>query len=70
MAHAFAYAGVDWRQYVVVDPMLRRHAEVDPLLGDATKARHELDWEDKVRFPELVRMMVQADLDRCRALAR
>ena len=63
---AFDHAGLDWQQYVVVDPKFKRPAEVDVLLGDASKARRKLGWEPKVQFPELVRMMVQADLDRCR----
>jgi GDPmannose 4,6-dehydratase len=67
---AFGQIGRDWRDCVVVDPVLIRPAEVDVLLGDASKARRQLGWEPKVRFPELVRMMVQADLDRYRALAR
>ena len=66
--HAFEYAGLDWEKYVVIDPIFKRPAEVDVLLGDASKARERLGWEPKVHFPELVRMMVQADLDRCRAL--
>ena len=49
----------------MIDPTLQRPAEVDLLLGDASKAREKLGWEPKVQFPELVRMMVQADLDRC-----
>jgi GDPmannose 4,6-dehydratase len=61
---AFSPVGLDWRQYVVVDPNLKRPAEVDTLRGDATKARHRLGWAPKVRFPELVRMMVEADLAR------
>jgi GDPmannose 4,6-dehydratase len=68
--HAFAHAGIDWHEYVVIDPVLKRPAEVDLLLGDATKARRKLGWEPKVRFPDLVRMMVDADLERCRGLAR
>ena len=68
--HAFEYAGLDWEKYVVIDPTFKRPAEVDVLLGDASKARERLGWEPKVQFPELVRMMVQADLDRCRALIR
>jgi GDPmannose 4,6-dehydratase len=47
---------------VVVDPQLIRPAEVDYLVGDATKAREVLGWEPTVSFPELVRMMVDADL--------
>ena len=65
---AFADIGLDWHEYVVLDPMFKRPAEVDVLLGDASKARSRLGWEPKVHFPELVRMMAQADLDRCRAL--
>ena len=67
---AFEYAGLDWEKYVVIDPTFKRPAEVDVLLGDASKARERLGWEPKVHFPELVRMMAQADLDRCRALIR
>ncbi len=67
---AFSYAELDWHEHVVVDPLLRRPAEVDLLLGDATKAREKLGWSPKVRFPELVQMMVDADLARCRALTR
>jgi len=67
---AFSYAELDWHEYVVVEPTLKRPAEVDRLLGDATKARQKLGWSAKVRFPELVQMMVDADLARCRALIR
>jgi len=67
---AFDHVGRDWRECVVLDPMLKRPAEVDRLLGDATKARQRLGWEPKVRFPELVRMMVEADLERSARLAR
>ena len=67
---AFSYAELDWHEYVVVEPTLKRPAEVDRLLGDASKARQKLGWSPKVRFPELVRMMVDADLARCRALTR
>jgi GDPmannose 4,6-dehydratase len=67
--YAFDAIGIDWRTYVVVDPKFRRPAEVDVLLGDASKARRKLGWEPKVSFPELVQMMVQADLDRCRGMS-
>jgi GDPmannose 4,6-dehydratase len=63
---AFSCTGLDWRRHVVVDPTLRRPAEVDYLLGDITKAREKLGWSPKVRFAELVQMMVDADLERCR----
>ena len=68
--HAFEHAELDWQKYVVIDPIFKRPAEVDVLLGDAGKARQKLGWKPKVQFPELVRMMAQADLDRCRALIR
>jgi GDPmannose 4,6-dehydratase len=66
---AFSYAGLDWQEYVIVDPTLKRPAEVDLLLGDARKARQRLGWSPKVRFAELISMMVEADLARYRALA-
>jgi GDPmannose 4,6-dehydratase len=66
---AFSHVGLDWRRHVVIDPALRRPAEVDFLLGDASKAREKLGWSPKVHFPELVRMMVDADVERCRARA-
>jgi GDPmannose 4,6-dehydratase len=65
---AFSYAGLDWRQHVVLDPRLKRPAEVDLLMGDASKARQTFGWSPKVRFTELVEMMVDSDLARCRAL--
>ncbi len=61
---AFSEAGMKWDKYVVVDPKFMRPAEVDFLIGDASKARNVLGWEPKVRFKELVRMMVKADIER------
>ena len=61
---AFAAAGLDWREHVVVDPALSRPAEVDLLVGDARRARDDLGWEPAVGFPGLVRLMVEADLAR------
>ena len=58
---AFGYAGLDWRRNVVIDPSLRRPAEVDFLLGDAAKARHKLGWAPKLGFTELIHLMVDAD---------
>lgn len=58
----FEYMGLDWHKYVQIDPRYVRPAEVDMLLGDAAKARGQLGWEPKVRFKELVRMMVDSDL--------
>jgi len=60
---AFAAAEIeDWERYVVKDPRFERPAEVDLLLGDASKARSELDWDAKVSFAELVTMMYENDL--------
>lgn len=63
---AFAHVGLDWRDFVVSDPALLRPAEVDLLMGDAAKARRELGWQPTVSFPDLVRLMVDADLNRLR----
>jgi GDPmannose 4,6-dehydratase len=60
---AFAHVGLDWKQFVKHDPRYERPAEVDLLQGDASKAKKILDWEPKVRFEELVRIMVDADMD-------
>ena len=62
-AAAFAKVGLDWRDYVVQDPRLVRPAEVDLLVGDASKARRELGWWAETSFDELVRLMVAAELD-------
>src|SRR5439155_12397469 len=59
---AFARQGLDWGQHVEIDPKYYRPSEVDVLLGDASKAREELGWEPKVRFKELVELMVDADV--------
>jgi GDPmannose 4,6-dehydratase len=59
---AFAHANRDWKQYVKHNPRYERPAEVDILVGDASKARKTLGWEPKVRFQELVRIMVDADM--------
>ncbi|HXH24409.1 MAG TPA: GDP-mannose 4,6-dehydratase [Vicinamibacterales bacterium] len=61
---AFGYVGLDWRKYVRIDPALLRPAEVDHLIGDASKARRVLGWEPTVTFEQLVKMMVDADLER------
>jgi len=59
---AFDHVGLDWEEYVVSDPKLFRPAEVDYLLGDPRKAKSKLGWQPKVTFEELIRMMVDADL--------
>jgi GDPmannose 4,6-dehydratase len=61
---AFAHVGLDPKKHVAVDQRFVRPAEVDHLVGDASRARQELGWEPKVSFPELVEMMVDADLER------
>jgi GDPmannose 4,6-dehydratase len=64
---AFGYVGLDWQKYVKTDPKLYRPAEVDHLIGDATKARTALGWQPTVDFTGLVAMMTDADLARLRA---
>jgi len=59
---AFDHLGLDWKEYVKIDPKLFRPAEVDHLLGDPRKAKAKLGWEPKVSFEELVEMMVDFDL--------
>ena len=61
---AFAHLGLEWEQYVTVDPALVRPAEVDVLLADPGKARRQLGWRPTVGFVDLVRMMVDADMAR------
>lgn len=58
---AFRYVGLDWQQYVKIDPRYYRPAEVDVLLGDASKAKRVLGWEPKTTFKELVHLMVDSD---------
>ena len=61
---AFAHVGLDYNDHVVIDPRFVRPAEVELLLGDPSKAKRVLGWEPKVSFPELVEMMVDADMER------
>jgi GDPmannose 4,6-dehydratase len=60
---AFGRADLDWKRYVKHDERYERPAEVDLLIGDPTKAKKILDWEPKVRFRELVEIMVDADME-------
>ncbi|MGZ5537249.1 MAG: GDP-mannose 4,6-dehydratase, partial [Chthoniobacterales bacterium] len=62
-AAAFAHVDLDWKEFVKHDERYERPAEVDLLIGNAAKAKRILDWEPKVRFGELVRIMVDADLE-------
>jgi GDPmannose 4,6-dehydratase len=64
LAEAFGHANLDWRDYVQIDDRYYRPAEVDVLMGDYSKAKEKLGWEPKVRFTELVHMMVDADRER------
>ncbi len=66
LEEAFAYVGLDWRDYVEIDQRYFRPIEVDHLQGDATKARKKLGWYPRVTFQELVRMMVDHDLELAR----
>jgi GDPmannose 4,6-dehydratase len=66
---AFAHAGLDSKQHVKTDAEFLRPAEVDHLVGDATKARDQLGWQPRVSFKELAELMVDADLERLTAAA-
>jgi GDPmannose 4,6-dehydratase len=60
---AFAYLDMDWKDHVELDPRYLRPAEVDYLLADSSKAHKELGWEPRIKFRELVRIMVDADME-------
>ena len=66
---AFAHAGLDSKQHVKTDPAFLRPAEVDHLVGDATKAREQLGWQPRASFKELVELMVDADMERLSSAA-
>ncbi len=66
----FSYLGLDYRDYVVSDPKFYRPAEVDQLVGDASKARRVLGWEPRVSFEELIHMMVDADMEALQRMLR
>jgi GDPmannose 4,6-dehydratase len=61
---AFGHVGLEWQKFVRMDPRLLRPAEVDHLIGDSTKAREALSWRPEVEFASLIRMMVDADVER------
>jgi len=67
---AFSHAGLDWKRYVRIDPALKRPAEVDHLVGDASKGNRVLGWRPSVTFEQLVGMMVDADVERHESSAR
>jgi GDPmannose 4,6-dehydratase len=59
---AFDHVKLDWKKYVEIDPSYYRPAEVDILVGDYSKAKKKLGWEPRTKFPELVKLMVEADI--------
>ncbi len=67
LEEAFSYVGLEWQEFTEIDPRYSRPAEVDELVGDPSKARKILGWEPQTRFRDLVRLMVDADLDSVRA---
>jgi GDPmannose 4,6-dehydratase len=67
---AFGHAGLDWQRYIRIDPALQRPAEVDHLIGDASKGKRVLGWTPSVTFEQLIAMMVDADLARLMPAAR
>ncbi len=63
LEEAFLYAGLDWRKHLAIDRRYYRPAEVDLLIGDPSKAKKQLGWEAKTQFKDLVRLMVDADME-------
>jgi GDPmannose 4,6-dehydratase len=64
---AFERVGLDWEPYVVIDDSLKRPAEVDLLVGDASKAKRDLGWEPRTSFEEMITLMVDADRELLRS---
>jgi GDPmannose 4,6-dehydratase len=60
---AFGYVGLDWQAYIKIDPRYFRPTEVDFLMADSSKARRTLGWQPRVYFRDLVRVMVDADME-------
>ncbi|HMO17496.1 MAG TPA: GDP-mannose 4,6-dehydratase [Oligoflexia bacterium] len=65
---AFSVVGLDWEKYVIIDPKFIRPAEVDLLIGDATHAHDKLGWTPQINFDTLVKMMVEADIERYKGI--
>jgi len=63
VAEAFGYVNLDWQEYVKIDPRYFRPLETETLIADASKAKEKLSWEPKIRFKELGRIMVDADME-------
>ena len=68
LVHAFGHVGLDWKEFVKYDQKYDRPAEVDLLIGDPAKAKKQLGWEPKVRFADLVKIMVDADMAEAQGL--
>jgi GDPmannose 4,6-dehydratase len=66
LEEAFSYAGLDWREHLAIDERYYRPAEVDLLIGDPDKAKRKLGWEARTKFKDLVRLMVDADMETAR----
>ena len=66
LEETFSYAGLDWRKHLAIDERYYRPAEVDLLIGDPDKAKRKLKWEAKTKFKDLVRLMVDADMETAR----
>ncbi|MBP9855448.1 MAG: GDP-mannose 4,6-dehydratase [Candidatus Omnitrophica bacterium] len=64
LTEAFGYKDLDWKKFVEIDPRYLRPTEVETLIGDASKAKKKLKWKPKIQFKELVRMMVDADMEK------
>jgi GDPmannose 4,6-dehydratase len=64
LEEAFSLAGLDWQQYVEIDPKYFRPSEVELLLGDATKAKEKLNWEPRIKFKQLVQLMYEEEMKR------
>ena len=62
MEESFGYVGLNWEHYVRIDPMYFRPTEPETLIADTTKARTVLNWNPKIKFKELVKLMVDADM--------
>ena len=63
LEEAFSYLGLNWRNYLKIDAHYYRPAEVDLLVGDPGKAKRKLEWQAKTKFKDLIRLMVDADLE-------
>ena len=66
LEETFSYAGLDWREHLAIDERYYRPAEVDLLIGDPDKAKRKLGWEARTKFKDLVRLMVDADMETAR----